>query len=339
MPAQRAFMDQDLAFIRDWSKEHDRPIYMGEFGSIIRADSVSRALYTEYLSRKFDTAGFSSALWNYSSDFGIVNDTTDAWRTYVSDAILHPGRNPKLDSILAATKPIDLATYVTFDDFEDSIPRMPASARRWRESQGILLTVGGANWYAFNSDSSELKAGDNTHIRDYKQVDSGQTPNFSLLMGPWGSQGQGLHAKTHLLGGNYPFAGFGAGILGGWDPGYADLSKLTAIQFRVKGEGEWLLQVISDSVQSDTVESWGHMSYVFRPKADWETLVIPAETLAPKRYSRQERLKLTWEDVRKKIIGLEFMNGQSYGQTVDTTMELWIDDIRLIGVTNQDLGM
>lgn len=339
-PAQRAFMDQDLDYVRDWAREHDRPVYFGEYGSIVRADSVSRALYTEYLSRKFDTAGFSSALWNYSSDFGIVNDTTDAWNGYLSDAILHHGRNPKLDSILAATKAIDLATYVTFDDFEDDIPRLPASARHWRESQGIALTHGGADWYAFTSDSSEIKSGSGTHIRNYKEVDSGQAPNFDLLMGPGGSQGQGLHAKVHLFGGNYPYAGIGGGILGGWDSTFADLTKLTAIQFRAKGEGEWLMQVVSDSVASTPPPNdWGHMTYVFRPKADWETYLVPAEALAPKRYSRQEKQHLTWEDVRKKIISLEFMNGQSYGETPDTTLELWIDDIRLIGVTNADLGM
>jgi endoglucanase len=338
-PAQRASVDNDIAFIRDWAKDHDRPIYMGEFGSIIRADSVSRALYTEYLSRKFDTAGFSSALWNYSSDFGIVDDATDAWRTYMSDALLHHGRNPKLDSILAATKPIELGTYVTFDDFEDSLPHLTASGRRWRESQGKPLTAGGANWYAYTSDSSTFASGDGTRIRNYKEVDSGKAPNFNLLIGPWGSQGQGLHAKMHLRGGNYPYAGLGAGILGGWDSTFADLSKLTAIQFRAKGYGEWVMQAISDSVNSDTVENWGHMSYSFRPKADWETYIVPAEVLAPLRYSRQEKMKLTWEDVRKKIIALEFLQGQSYGQVVDTTLEIWVDDIRLIGETNGDLGM
>jgi hypothetical protein len=338
-PAQRAVLDQDMAFIRDWAREHDRPIYMGEFGSIIRADSLSRALYTEYLSRKFDTAGFSSALWNYSSDFGMVNDTTDAWKGYLSDALLHHGRNPKLDSILAATKPIDVGTYVTVDDFEDDLPLLPSSARHWRESKGIPLTNRAANWYAYGSDSSSISSGAGARILTFKEVNSSQASNFNLLSGPWGSQGQGLHAKMRLRGGNYPFAGFGAGILGGWDSTFADLSKLTAIQFRAKGNGEWVFQAISDSVQTDTVENWGHMSYVFRPKAEWETYIVPAEVLAPLRYSRQERLKLTWEDVRKKIIALNFVNGQSYGPVVDTTLEIWIDDIRLIGMTNEDLGM
>jgi hypothetical protein len=119
-----------------------------------------------------------------------------------------------------------------------------------------------------------------------------------------------------------------------------DLTKLTAIQFRTRGKGEWILQVVSDSVQSDTVENWGHMSWAFRPKPEWETVLIPAAALAPKRSSKQAtKDKLTWEDVRSKIIAIDFMNGQSYNMKVDTTLELWIDDIRLIGVTEADLGM
>ena len=339
-PAQRAVLDQHLDFVHSWATENHRPIFMGEFGTYKRVDSLSRALYTAYLTRRMDSAGFSSAIWNFSSDFGLVNDTTDAWKGYLMDAYLRPGQNAMLDSILAATIPIDPNVYVTWEDFEDSLPHMPASARLWRERKGISLETGGALWYAFNSDSSSIQSGEGTRIHPYQEIDSGAARNFQLLIGPWGSQGRGLHAKMHLLGGNYPFGGFGAGILGGWDSTYVDLSKLTAIQFRTRGKGEWILQVVSDSVQSDTVENWGHMSWAFRPKAEWETVLIPAAALAPKLSSKQAtKDKLTWEDVRRKIIAIDFMNGQSYKMKVDTTLELWIDDIRLIGVTEADLGM
>jgi hypothetical protein len=339
-PAQRAVLDQHLDFVRSWAAENDRPIFMGEFGTYFRVDSLSRALYTAYLARQMDSAGFSSAIWNFSSDFGLVNDTTGAWKGYLVNAYLRPGQNPMLDSILASTVPIDPTVYVTWEDFEDSLVHMPASARLWRERKGLSLETGGANWYAFNSDSSAIQSGDGTRIRPYQEIDSGAARNFQLLVGPWGSQGQGLHAKMRLLGGNYPFGGFGAGILGGWDSTFVDLTKLTAIQFRVRGKGEWILQVVSDSVQSDTVENWGHLSWAFRPKPEWETVLIPAASLAPKPYSKQAtKDKLTWEDVRRKIIAIDFVNGQSYQMKADTTLELWIDDVRLIGVTEADLGM
>ena len=337
--AQRAALDQDLESIRQWSAERNRPIFLGEFGTYYRVDSVSRAFYAEYLTRGLDSAGFSWAAWNFSSDFGLVNDTTGVWKGYLVDALLHHGRNAKFDSVLAAVKPIDVSTYVVMDDFEDSLPRLPASARKWRESQGLPLTRGGANWYVFSNDSSDIRSGDGTRILPYQEVDAGAAPNFQLLSGPWGIQGQGLHAKVHLLGGTYPFAGFGAGILGGWDSTFTDMTKVSAIQFKAKGRGQWMLEVVSDSIQADTVENWGHMTYTFRPGADWGNYLIPAEALAPKAYSRQAKQNLAWEDVRKKIIAINFTSGQGYGPKVDTTLELWVDDIRLIGVTDGDLGM
>jgi hypothetical protein len=338
-PAQRAVMDQDLASLREWAAEHGRPVFLGEFGTYYKADSVSRAWYTEYLTRKLDTAGIPWALWNFSSDFGILNDTTEAWKGYLMGALLHHGRDPKLDSILASTKPIDPGVYVTWEDFEDSLPDMPASARKWRERKGLPLDNYHANWYVFHSDSSSVLSGDGTPIHDYKEVRAGTAPNFDLLVGPWGSTGKGLHAKMRVIGASYPWAGFGAGILGGYDSTYVDLTQLKAIEFRAKGHGDWCMEVISDSVSADTVENWGQMSAAFRPQADWQTFLIPAETLSPKPYSKQAKAHLTWEDVRKKIIAIEFMNGHCTGETADTTLDLYLDDLRLIGVTDHDLGM
>jgi len=343
-PAQRAVMDQDLAAVKDWSSEHNRPVFMGEFGTYYRADSVSRALWTEYMTRKMDSSGISWALWNFSSDFGIMNDTTEIWKGYLMKALLHHGSNPMLDSILGASKPIDAGVYVTMEDFEDSLVNMPASARKWREKQGLPLTNYNANWYTYHSDSSVLLSADGTRIHDYKEVDSGTPPNFNLLVGPWGSEGNGLHVKMHAVADTVnknPWAGFGAGILGGYDSTFVDLTKLTAIQFRAKGKGDWCMEVISDSVNADpdSSERWGQMSATFRAKSDWETVLIPAEILAPKPYSKQAKANLTWDDVRKKIIAVEFMNGHCGGEQTDTTSELYLDDIRLLGVTDADLGM
>jgi aryl-phospho-beta-D-glucosidase BglC (GH1 family) len=338
-PAQRAILDLNLEYIRAWGEEQDRPIFIGEFGSILKADSLSRAFYAEYLTRRFEASGFSWALWNFTSDFGIMKDSAETWQGYMVDALLHHGRNPALDSVLASATPIDTKVYVTFEDFEDSLPDLPASARLWRERKGIPLDSSHASWYVYHSDSSSVAAGDGTRIHPYWEVDSGAARNFDRLVGPWGDRGRGLHAQVRLRGGNYPWAGFGAGILGGWDGTFADLTPLTAIQFRARGHGEWVLQVVSDSVFRDTVENWGQMHFPFRPKDKWETFLIPAEILAPMRFSKQEKEHLTWEDVRKKVIALEFLHGQSYGKVADTTLELWIDDIRLIGVDEGDLGM
>jgi endoglucanase len=336
-PAERAQIDQDVMKIKNWSLENKRPIFLGEFGTYYKVDSLSRALYTEYLATQFTQSGFSWAIWNFSSDFGIMNDTTEKWRTYLTQALLHPGHNAYLDSVLSVSKKIDVSVFVDIADFEDSIAALPHSARKWLMKQNRPLDSSAADWYTYFSDSSELTAPDGTRLLRYDQVGKDKQPaNFHLAIGDWGYSGKGLHVKTKLAGGNYPFAGFGAGILGGYDSTFVDLTKLTAIQFRAKGRGEWNLQIISDSVSSDTVENWGQMGFQFTLKKEWENFIYPIDFFVPKPFSKQAKQKLKWEDVRKKIISLEFMNGQSYGPSPKDSLEIWLDDIRLIGVSDSD---
>ncbi len=341
-PTQRAQVDQDIKAIRDWAAVNDRPIFMGEFGTYEAVDSASRALYTEYLAAGFSQAGFSWALWNFTSDFGVWNDSAGVWRRYLLDALLHPGHNAYLDSVEKAVKPIDLGKYFIFDDFEDSLGNIPVSAVAWQHKVGKSGDSSHSFWYVYYSDSSRITNGSGERLSQWFEVDSGTAPrNFAHAEGPWGYQGRGLHMKVRLTGSPYPYAGFGAGLLGGWDSSYVDLSKLTAIQFRAKGRGEWVLQIVSDSINNryPVKDNWGQMVAPFTLKDQWESFVLPAELFAPKPYSVQAAQGLRWEDVRKKIIALEFMNGQSYGQSPDDSLEIWVDDIRLIGVDKTDFGL
>jgi hypothetical protein len=50
-------------------------------------------------------------------------------------------------------------------------------------------------------------------------------------------------------------------------------------------------------------------------------------------YSRAKKEKLQWKTACVKSTFLEFITSQYYGQNVDDTLELQIDDIRLYGVT------
>lgn len=58
----------DLAFIKNWSTTHNRPITIGEYGSIMYADNQSRLTWTNYVRTQFENNGFS---WSYF-DFGVV---------------------------------------------------------------------------------------------------------------------------------------------------------------------------------------------------------------------------------------------------------------------------
>ncbi len=340
-PPQRASVDQDIKTIQDWAAQNHRPIFLGEFGAYQAADSVSRAMYLEYLSTQFTAAGFSWAAWNFSSDFGLV-DTTGVWRGYLTKALLHPGHNAQLDSIVKATKPLDLSTYFVFDDFEDSLADLPSSAYAWDSKHHIPVDSSQSHYYTFYSDTSLLTDPAGHRLLQYFEAGPGKAPrNFSGAIGNWGYTGKGLHVKGRLKGSNYPWVGFGAGLLGGWDSTFVDLTKMTAIRFRAKGRGDWVLQIVSDTVYNKypKADNWGNFCVTFKLKDQWEDFVFPAEYFAPKKYSVQAAKGLTWAQARNKIMAFEFENGQSYGQKPDDSLEMYLDDIQIIGMQAKDFGL
>ncbi len=59
---------EDVSFIRNWSKNNNRPITIGEYGSIMFADNQSRLTWTNFVRTQFENNEFS---WSYF-DFGVV---------------------------------------------------------------------------------------------------------------------------------------------------------------------------------------------------------------------------------------------------------------------------
>jgi endoglucanase len=58
----------DMAIIQYWSSTHNRPVTIGEWGSIMYADNQSRLTWTNYIRTQFEANGFS---WSYF-DFGVA---------------------------------------------------------------------------------------------------------------------------------------------------------------------------------------------------------------------------------------------------------------------------
>ncbi|MEO6097529.1 MAG: hypothetical protein ABIW76_18495 [Fibrobacteria bacterium] len=141
-----------------------------------------------------------------------------------------------------------------------------------------------------------------------------------------------------MKGGPNPTVGIGAGILGLEDSVFADLTPLEAVQFRAKGKGKWFIEIVTDSVDRDPIENWGNMSIPFQLEQEWKTFTFPVGLLQPRQYSKQERDKLTWEDVRKKALAIRIDN-QSYGERPNDSLELWLDDVRLLGLSDGDLKL
>ncbi len=67
----------DFGKVLSWSKSHNRPIFMGEFGAYSKADQTSRVTWTQFVSTQASQLGFSWAYWEFCSGFGVYNPDTD----------------------------------------------------------------------------------------------------------------------------------------------------------------------------------------------------------------------------------------------------------------------
>lgn len=80
-------VDTKLKVAADWSKVHNRPIFLGEFGSYDKGDMESRARYTEYVARSAEKLGFSWAYWQFDSDFIVYDIDKEQWVLPILNAL------------------------------------------------------------------------------------------------------------------------------------------------------------------------------------------------------------------------------------------------------------
>ncbi len=77
-------MDQAAA----WGQAHQRPIYMGEFGSFQTGDMDSRVRWTQAMVQAANAHGFAWTYWEFCSGFGVYDPKTDQWREPLLHALL-----------------------------------------------------------------------------------------------------------------------------------------------------------------------------------------------------------------------------------------------------------
>jgi endoglucanase len=82
--ALRATLDKAAA----WAKEHDRPVFLGEFGAYQEADTESRARWTRFMVREAERRGFSWAYWEFCSGFGAYDPEAEKWRDALKSALV-----------------------------------------------------------------------------------------------------------------------------------------------------------------------------------------------------------------------------------------------------------
>ncbi len=125
---QRKAVDDSFELVANWTQKTGWPIYLGEFGTYFRADSLSRIMWTEYVTSKAETLGFSWGYWQWTDDFGVFTDSTNTPVEYLVQPLFDHGKNEEMNEIIrlddVGAVVVDASAYLTFDDFEPSLSNL-----------------------------------------------------------------------------------------------------------------------------------------------------------------------------------------------------------------------
>ena len=75
---------------KTWSLAKGYPIYIGEFGSHVSAPAASRATHARFMRTEMEKRGYSWAVWNFGSDFGIYDTAKNTWNEAMKAALTGP---------------------------------------------------------------------------------------------------------------------------------------------------------------------------------------------------------------------------------------------------------
>lgn len=78
----------DFAGVQKWSKAHNRPILLGEFGAYDKGPMDARVLYTSWVARTAESLGWAWAYWQFDSDFIVWDMGRDAWVEPIRKALI-----------------------------------------------------------------------------------------------------------------------------------------------------------------------------------------------------------------------------------------------------------
>ncbi len=86
--SQTAEVESDFDYVDEWAKQHNRPIYVGEFGAYSEAPQESREIWTAYVRETFEERDFSWAYWEFGAGFGVYDRDAEQWREGLLDALI-----------------------------------------------------------------------------------------------------------------------------------------------------------------------------------------------------------------------------------------------------------
>lgn len=86
--AEESAVKTDFDMAQAWSKAHNRPLTLGEFGAYEKADMDSRVRWTNYITRQAEARGWSWSYWQFDSDFIVYDIDKDDWFTPIKNALI-----------------------------------------------------------------------------------------------------------------------------------------------------------------------------------------------------------------------------------------------------------
>ena len=86
--AEKRKVEEDFGRAQKWSKAHDRPILLGEFGAYDKGAMESRARYTSHVARTAESLGWAWTYWQFDSDFIVYDIDHDRWVEPIHKALI-----------------------------------------------------------------------------------------------------------------------------------------------------------------------------------------------------------------------------------------------------------
>jgi endoglucanase len=92
-PEQKQAVIDDFNKAAEWGEKHQRPLFLGEFGVIRKADRDSAVRWLKFVVEQMEKHGMSWSMWNLmGSNMGVFDQESRTWIQHRKDAILPPGK-------------------------------------------------------------------------------------------------------------------------------------------------------------------------------------------------------------------------------------------------------
>ncbi len=86
--SQKKRLSDSLNIASNWNLANGYPMHIGEFGSYVAADMVSRETYTRFARDEIEKRGMGWTYWEFASSFGVYAPKTATWIEPIRRALL-----------------------------------------------------------------------------------------------------------------------------------------------------------------------------------------------------------------------------------------------------------